>query len=130
MGGEALEPFVRTVEPEAVARVAAILRDPNPIHLDPAAAGAVGLAGPINQGPANLAYAVNMLLAAFPGACVLSIESRYLANVTVGDRVQAEGSVLSREGSQVTCEFRVLNGAGIAAVIGTAVLRLASAGGG
>ena len=65
-----------------------------------------------------------MLLSAFPGAHLASIESRYLANVTVGDRVRAEGSVLSREDEEVTCEFRVLNGAGVVAVAGTAVLRL------
>lgn len=119
-----IEPFTWTVEPSAVSRVAEILRDPNPIHLDGAAARAAGLPGPINQGPANLAYAVNMLQAAFPGARLLSIESRYLANVLVGDRVTVEGSVLSREGWVVACAFRVINGAGQDAVTGTASLLL------
>jgi 3-hydroxybutyryl-CoA dehydratase len=119
-----IEPFVWTVEPAAVGRVAEILHDPNPIHLDGDAARAAGLAGPINQGPANLAYAVNMLQAAFPGARLLAIESRYLANVLVGDRVTVEGSVLSREGQVVTCAFRVINGTGQDAVTGTASLLL------
>ncbi len=119
-----IEPFGWTVEPSAVSRVAEILRDPNPIHLDGDAARAAGLAGPINQGPANLAYAVNMVQAAFPGARLLTIESRYLANVLVGDRVTVEGSVVSQDGQVVTCAFRVINGAGQDAVTGTATLLL------
>ena len=122
--GEELTPFVWTVGQADVRRVAEILHDPNPIHLDEAAARAVGLAHPINQGPANLAYAVNMLSAAFPGGQLLDIDSRYLANVPVGDTVRAEGAVLSREDGIVTCEFRVINSAGQMAVAGTARLRL------
>lgn len=121
---ETLPIFAHTVERADVLRVAEILRDPNPIHFDEAAARAVGLAAPINQGPANLAYAVNMLEAAFPASRLLAIESRYLANVPVGDRISVEGRVIAREGAVVTCEFRVLNGAGQDAVVGTARLEV------
>lgn len=120
----AIPSLAHEVKREDVLRVAEILRDPNPIHFDEAAAHAAGLAHPINQGPANLAYAVNMMIAAFPGAQLLEIDSRYLANVPVGDRVTAEGTIASRDGSIVTLEFRVVNGAGKDAVVGTARLRL------
>ena len=119
-----IPPFMHEVKRDDVLRVADILRDPNPIHFDEAAARAAGLAHPINQGPANLAYAVNMMMAAFPGAQLLEIDSRYLANVPVGDRVSARGTITSREAGIVTLEFRVVNGAGKDAVAGTARLRL------
>lgn len=119
-----ITPFTHEVRREDVLRVADILRDPNPIHFDEAAARAAGLSHPINQGPANLAYAVNMMQAAFPGALLLEIDSRYLANVPLGERVSAEGTVTSRDGDIVTLEFRVVNGAGKDAVVGTARLRL------
>ncbi len=119
-----IPPFMHKVAREDVLRVAEILRDPNPIHFDEAAARAAGLPHPINQGPANLAYALNMIEAAFPGAQLLEIDSRYLASVPLGDIVTAQGTELSRDGEIVTLEFRVVNGAGKDAVVGTASLRL------
>jgi acyl dehydratase len=123
----AIASITHEVAREDVLRVADILRDPNPIHFDEAAARAAGLAHPINQGPANLAYAVNMMQAAYPAAQLLEIDSRYLANVPVGDTVTAQGTEISREGDIVTLEFRVVNGAGKDAVVGTARLRLEGA---
>ena len=44
--------------------VAAILRDPTPIHWDREATRALGLEGRLlNQSPINLGYVVNMLIA-------------------------------------------------------------------
>jgi acyl dehydratase len=42
----------------------ALLRDPYPVHWDPAATEGLGLSGRvINQGPLNLSYVANMLMA-------------------------------------------------------------------
>lgn len=103
--GDALPSRTLTVRPAAMAVLAEVLHDPNPIHLYPAAAEAAGL-GPrvINQGPANLAYIIDMLAQAFPGHRLLSLESRYLANVCGGDEVEAGGQVTAAEGDTVRCD--------------------------
>ena len=118
-----IPPFRLKVEPPAVACVAEVLRDPNPIHFDAAVVQAAGLGDrPINQGPANLAYAINMLHAAFPEHVLREVRSRYLANVFVGDEIEVQGEVESDDGHEIVCGFRVLNGAGRDAVAGTATL--------
>lgn len=68
------------------------LGDDNAIHLDPAAAEALGF-GPrtVNPGPTNLAYLLNMALEARPGAQVRSVEAAFLGNVLAGDAVIAQG---------------------------------------
>jgi acyl dehydratase len=92
---EALQPFrIESVSPAGMQAWARFLHDPNPIHLDPAAVKAKGLGERvINQGPANLAYLINMLQAAFPGGFIESLEVRYVDNVFGGDAVEAGGSV-------------------------------------
>ncbi len=85
--------------------LANILRDPNPIHLDPSAVKAAGLGERvINQGPANLAYITNMLARAFPGHRIEQMESRFLANVRDGDTVEAGGTLIVVEDDRITCE--------------------------
>lgn len=70
----------------------ALLRDENPIHLDPAAAQALGF-GPhtVNPGPANLSYLLNMLMQARPDDEIAHIEAQFLGNALAGDVVQANG---------------------------------------
>lgn len=78
--------------------LALLLADPNPIHLDPAAARRLGVAdGPVNQGPSTMALAVNMLLAAFPGARLLSYRARLLGLVLAQDSVEGGGNIIDRE---------------------------------
>lgn len=111
------------VEPYNVACIASILRDPNPIHFDPAAVRMAGLGDrPINQGPASLGYAVTMLLNAFPGYRLQAIDSRYLANVLVGDTAEVFAEIQSTQDDLIVCKYRVANGAGADAVVGTATL--------
>lgn len=89
------------VDPERMEVLARILGDPNPIHLRAAAAASAGIADrQVNQGPSTMAMAVNMLLAAFPGAHLASLRVRLLAPVLAGDTVEAGGRVTSRE----TCD--------------------------
>ena len=71
-----------------------MLRDDNPIHLDPAAAEALGFGQrTVNPGPANLAYVINMLMAADPDAEIAEVEARFLGNVLAGDAVLAQGTL-------------------------------------
>jgi acyl dehydratase len=97
---------IAAVNPDNMRRLAETLRDPNPIHLDPAAVAKLGLGERvINQGPANLAYIINMLHAAFPGARLIQLDARFLANVFGGDAVEAGGHVtgIDDSGKRITC---------------------------
>lgn len=74
--------------------LAAILRDPNPIHWDRSEVEARGL-GPrlINQGPTNVGYVANALLCwAGPGS-LRKLRVRFTSNVLDGESVTAGGEV-------------------------------------
>jgi acyl dehydratase len=81
------------VPAEAMALWCEALGDDNAIHLDPAAAQALGF-GPrtVNPGPTNLAYLLNMVMEAQPGRQVRTIEAALLGNVLAGDTVTASGT--------------------------------------
>ena len=86
------------VDPARMKTLALLLADPNPIHLDADAARRLGVADrPVNQGPSTMAMAANMLLAAFPGARLVSLRTRLLGLVLAGDNVEGGGSVTERE---------------------------------
>ncbi|GLZ45381.1 hypothetical protein Acsp06_15660 [Actinomycetospora sp. NBRC 106375] len=77
-----------TVRADEMKLMALLLRDPNPIHLDPDAAAAVGYGRAcVNQGPANLAYALTFLTARRPDATLTAFEARFRATVVAGDVV-------------------------------------------
>jgi 3-hydroxybutyryl-CoA dehydratase len=105
--GDALPPFViEHVSPDAMKAWAVFLADPNPIHLDVEVVKAKGLGDRvINQGPANVAYMMNMLMAAFPGATIAAMDSRFLDNVYGGDTVTAQGSITAIDGNRISCAF-------------------------
>lgn len=87
---------IESVSSEAINTLAAILRDPNPIHLDAEVVKELGLGDRvINQGPANLGYVLNMLQAALPGLRISRMEARFTGNVFAGDTVVAGGRVTS-----------------------------------
>ena len=90
---ETLPPWSLTVDMASMAIWATALRDANPIHVDPAVAEAMGY-GPrtVNPGPANLAYVLNMVMAAHPAATLIEVDARFLGNVMSGDTVQATGT--------------------------------------
>ncbi len=124
--GDPLPPFViERVSPDAMKDWAVFLADPNPIHLDVEVVKAKGLGDRvINQGPANVAYMMNMLIAAFPGARIEAMDSRFLDNVYAGDKVIASGSVTAIEDNRVECAFTLdVEGRGTVNS-GTATLRL------
>ena len=115
--GDALPRLTHLVRAEAMATMAHLLQDPNPIHLDAAAAAAAGLGDrAINQGPANLSYVVNMLAAAFPDHRIAGLTSRYLANVCEGDLVTAGGLISRIEDGRIDCDAWLKLGDGTVAV--------------
>jgi 3-hydroxybutyryl-CoA dehydratase len=107
------------VSADAMRDFADLLRDPNPIHLDPAAAGG----RVINQGPANCGYVVAMLREAFPRAEVRRLRFRFLAPVRAGDRVTAGGEIAGEDGPDVHCRVWLDIDGGPRAVEGSAILR-------
>lgn len=120
---------VEAVDPEKMKIMAALLGDPNPIHLDPAAARALGLGDRVvNQGPVNFGYVQNMLAAwaGGPGR-IRAISLRLTAVVLAGDRLAAGArvtrvnpgglvecavwlDVLERAGSPLRPALRALDG--------------------
>jgi acyl dehydratase len=91
------ERVVERVDPEKMKILAALLRDPNMIHLDPAASARAGLGHRlVNQGPINLGY-VHTLLADWAGGAdrVRASAFRLLGNVYDEERVVAGGRVLA-----------------------------------
>jgi 3-hydroxybutyryl-CoA dehydratase len=124
--GDALPPFViESVSPEAMKDWAVFLADPNPIHLDPAVVKAMGLGDKvINQGPANVAYLINMLQAAIPGSVIEKMDNRFVDNAYAQDRLVASGTVTAVEGNRITCETSLIANGDRTVITGTAILKL------
>jgi 3-hydroxybutyryl-CoA dehydratase len=124
--GEALPPFViESVSPDAMKDWAVFLADPNPIHLDAEVVKAMGLGDKvINQGPANVAYVANMLMAAIPGARIDTMDNRFVDNAYAGDRLVASGTVTAVDGHRVTCDTLLMANDTRTVITGTATLIL------
>jgi acyl dehydratase len=108
--------------------MAAILRDPYPVHWDREANEALGLGGRvINQGPLNLSYIVNMLMAWAGPTSIRRLTVSFGRPVLDGDQVIASGRVRSiRDSSgetQAECDVW-LERDGEHVVDGTAVVAL------
>ena len=106
-----------------------LMGDTNPVHDDQALTERLGLRGPVNQGPANLGYVLNMLLAWGGGPTTVErLEFRFMEIVTVGDEVTARGVVTGVEdaddGQRVECDVRLELADGTPALVGTARVRL------
>jgi acyl dehydratase len=102
--GSQLAPWRCKVAIEAVRAWCEVLHDPNPIHLDGGAVRRLGLGDrPINPGPANLAYMLNMLATNFPTARIADLAVRMRGPVFVGDLVEVSGRITDvglREGTR------------------------------
>ena len=84
------------VSADKMCTMAAILRDPNPLHWDRNAVAALPLGlgrRTINQGPLGLGYMVNMLHAWAGPECIRRIVMRFPQVVLDGERVVARGIV-------------------------------------
>lgn len=86
---------VEEVSTEKMKTLAPILADSNPIHFDVEVVRALGMGDrPVNQGPTNLGYVMNMVAAWAGGLQHLrEVAVRFQANVLGGDRVVARGVV-------------------------------------
>jgi len=86
---------IEAVPASGMKLAAALLDDPNPIHLDPRAVETLGLGTTvINQGPITISYLQSMIAAALGGAeRIMRFEARFLANVFAGDRLVCTGTV-------------------------------------
>jgi hypothetical protein len=96
------------VRAEPMGQWTALLRDANPIHVDAAAAEALGF-GPhtVNPGPTNLAYAINMLMAARPGTYPREIRARFGANILSDDVVEVTGAADPEDPNRCQATVRV-----------------------
>ncbi len=96
--GDTLPEWVmESVSAERMRTMAAILRDPNPLHWDREAVAALPLdlgRRTINQGPLGLGYIINMLHAWRGPGCIRRIVMRFPDVVLDGDRVVAGGEVV------------------------------------
>ena len=93
--GEPLPPLVvADVGVDRMKTMAALLRDPYPIHWDPAAVRAAGYGDrPVNQGPLNLGYVANMLMAWAGDGAIRRLTVAFHGRVFAGDTVVAAGTV-------------------------------------
>ena len=128
VGGEIPPWMIDCVDAARMKTMAAILRDPYPVHWDRAGNERAGL-GPrlINQGPLNVGYLANMLMAWAGPTCVRRLTVAFADRVHDGDAVTARGAVTATETDEtehrLTCEIwlerdgrRVVTGTAIVAV--------------
>jgi acyl dehydratase len=126
--GQELPPLViDSVDPEKMKLMAAILRDPNPIHFDADQVRELGLGDRVvNQGPSNMSYLLNMVTRWAGGVAALrSADVRLLGNVFAGDRVECRGRVTEVDGDAGLATLDVEASVGEQAVLkGTVVVSL------
>ncbi len=93
--GDSIPDWVmQSVRPERMRTMAAILRDPNPVHWDRDAVAALGFGHrTINQGPLGLSYMVNMLQAWAGAGCITRLFMTFPLVVLDGDFITARGTV-------------------------------------
>lgn len=85
---------METVSAARMRTMAAILRDPNPVHWDSRVVKQLGFGDHvINQGPLGLSYMINMLHAWTGPESIRRLVMRFPQVVLDGDRVTAQGRV-------------------------------------
>lgn len=105
--------------------MAAILRDPNPVHWDPSVVEGLGYGRhTINQGPLGLSYMVNMLHAWTGVGSIRNLYMTFPKVVLDGDHITAQGVVtdIRDEGGEViaVCDIWLLRDDGDKPLQGTA----------
>ena len=97
-----------SVERSRMRTMAAILRDPNPVHWDADLVDSLPFEvgkKTINQGPLGLSYMVNMLHEWAGPGCVKRIFMTFPHIVLSEDRVVAKGLVTEVKGSSIECDI-------------------------
>lgn len=121
---------VKFVDPQKMKTMAALLRDPYPIHWDPDSVRDAAHGGrTVNQGPLNLAYIANMLMAWAGDGSIRRLTAVFYAHVLAGDTVIASGEVdevVIVDGERrARCSVRLVRGEDLI-VSGTAEVALAA----
>ena len=115
------------VDPQRMKTMAAILRDPYEVHWDHEAIRPLGYDRVINQGPLNLSYLANMLLAWQGPECIRRLTVQFTTAVFEGDALVANGTVTAItdvDGERhATCSIHLDRGDEVV-VEGTAVVAL------
>lgn len=127
--GDSIPPWTMdSVDPARMKTMAAILRDPYPVHWDRSANERLGLGGRvINQGPLNLGYIVNMLHAWSGPGSVRRLTVSFGRPVLDGDTVATGGTVVALDEvggeTHATCDVwlerdgeRIVTGSAVVAV--------------
>jgi acyl dehydratase len=125
--GDEIEGPILTVDQQPMNIFSLLMRDPNPLHFDPAAVAVAGLGErTINQGTINMAYVLNELLrlAGAPER-IRTFRCRFLGNVFAGDRVRAHARVSDVAGSLVTLDVRLDRAGGGGVLVGSATIDVA-----
>ena len=126
--GDAIPPWTLSCVSAARMRLlAAILRDPNPIHWDRREAARRGLGDRlINQGPTNVGYVCNALRDWAGPSALRRLTVRFTSNVFEDDDVVAGGVVTAVDdtGDELlaTCDVWLDRGDGTRAVEGVATV--------
>ena len=125
VGDELPHLVIESVDAEKMKTMAALLADSNPIHWDVETVKELGMGDqPINQGPNNLGYVMNMLGDWAGGAeHIQQIRVRFLDNVFAGDLLEAGGTVtaISDDGT-VECDVWLARDGAHPVLAGTASL--------
>ncbi len=98
---------MENVSIEKMKTMAAILRDPNPVHWDPNTVSAMGLGDKtLNQGPLGISYMVNMLHTWAGENCIRHMHVRFPSPLIFdGDRITAKGQITAIESDgSLLCE--------------------------
>ena len=115
------------VSAEKMKTMAAILRDPNPLHWDRDAVASLPLGlgrRTINQGPLGLGYIVNMLHAWQGAGCIKRIKMTFPQVVLDGDHVIARGEVTSVENNSAQCDVWLEHSDGRLLLVGQATVQV------
>lgn len=116
---------VGPVSAEKMKVFAAILRDPNRIHIDRRVLRERGLGDRlINQGPLNLGYVTDMLEANFAPGDIRRLVVRFGSNVVEADIVTAGGTVLAVIDEEAHCEIWLDLADGTRAISGRAIVAM------
>ena len=131
VGDSIPEWVMASVSPHRMCTMAAILRDPNPIHWDRDAVESLPLdlgRRTINQGPLGLSYMVNMLHAWAGPDCIRRLIMRFPQVVLDGERVVARGEITALrqvDGEQLAdCNVRLEHAERGVLLEGNATIRL------
>jgi len=123
--GDLLEPLKLVVDGPSMKVFSVLMRDPNPIHFDPAFVESLGLGDrTVNQGTISMAYPINALLRLVddPGQLV-RFRCRFQGNLVTGDIVTVTGAVTSVDDELVGFDLWVDREDGMRALTCSAELR-------